>query len=853
MVNDPQWLEEIVAATTSFVGTADVNGRPLWVNHAGRALCGLSPADPLPQSMADFHPAWVWPLLSEGVAVAAREGLWRGETAVLDADGTEVPVAHTLLAHHDRAGQLKAVSTIMRDLRGARRLNAELRGHARLLAAVGEAVIATDPEGHVEYWNRAAESLYGWTAREAVGCDMTELTVSDTEKSSAETIMAALRRGEAWSGVFRARDKEGATFPTWVTDTPVLDERGRLVKIIGVSTDLSELHTAREQAQRRADQQAALARLGQETLDAENLDDLLQRVCQATAKIFGADRCEVFELAPGGQQLWLRAAQGWPDSDVGRATVDAETGSQLGYALQCDTPVVVSDVATETRFAVPDVLVQPDGASSMSAAISPHDGPYGVLSVHSVWPRRFTEADTAFLHSVAHLVASAVSHHRTARELEQLALYDSLTGLANRAQATSRLTDALADTAEAGRVGVVVLDLDGFKLVNDGLGHHHGDHLLQQVARGVSEAVQHGHMASRLGSDEFAVLCPSLADDESMAIAECRRIAGALRDAISGHYELAPGMVYVTASVGVAVSADHEDAVELLRDAQAAVSAAKRDKHGGLCVYDQPMRARAARQIEVASDVREGLARDEFFMCYQAEPDLRTGKLWGIEALLRWRHPTRGALGPDAFLSVAEDTGLIVPLGTQALHRALEDLAPWLAHLDRSSAQLAVNVAAGQLNEGDFVAVIDNALASYGLAGHNLMLEITETALINNPATVAETLAALRDRGIQIAVDDFGTGYSSLTHLAHFPIDVVKIDRSFVAGLPTPDRHRQIVEAVVRLAHTMELTCVAEGVETQAQLDDLRTLGCDVGQGYLWGRPQPVEVLASWFDEEPCA
>lgn len=852
MTADPRWLADIMAATTSFVGTADANGRPLWVNEAGRALCGLGPAEPLPASLADFHPAWLWPRLTEGVVVAVRDGVWRDETAVLGPGGDEIPVAQVLVAHYDEAGRLEALSAVMQDLRESRRMTGQLRDRARLLAAVGQAIVATDPDGRIDYWNEAAERLYGWTADEAVGRRMRELMVSETERDVADEIAAALERGEAWSGVFRARGKDGVTFPTWLAATPVFGDRGELAKTISVATDLSELHAARDQAQRRADQQAALARLGKEILDAGDFDALLQQVCQATAKILGADLCEVFELAPDRDRLWLRAATGWDDHLVGRASVPTGGASEFDYALGIEAPVVVPEVAHETRFTVPELLTEQGVASGMSVAISSQQGMYGVLGVHSTCPCRFTDEDAAFLHSVAHLVASAVKHHGTAHELEQLALYDTLTGLANRALATSRLDRAIAETREAGgRVGVVMLDVDGFKLVNDGLGHRHGDQLLQQIAQRLGATVQPEELVSRLGSDEFAVICPRLHDDEFAATAECRQLADTLCDAVSGHYELSPGMVYVTACAGVAVSVGHVEGVELLRDAQAAVSTAKEGKRGSVCVYDQHMRAQAARQIEVASDLRDALARDNFFMAYQAEIDLRTGALFGVEALLRWDDPSRGMLAPSAFLSVAEDSGLIVPLGTQALHRACDDVAGILPTLGDGSSQLAVNVAAAQLSEEDFVESVDHALAASGLGGHNLMVEITETALINDPATVAQTLAALRERGIQVALDDFGTGYSSLTHLAHFPIDVVKIDRSFVAGVATAGRHRQIVEAVVRLAHTMRLTCVAEGVETSAQFTDLQALGCDVGQGYLWGRPQLVHELAAWLDENP--
>lgn len=853
MSTDPRWLADIVAATTSFVGTADASGRPLWVNEAGRALCGLSSEEPLPASLADFHPARLWPRLDEGVVVAVRDGVWRDETAVLGPAGEEIPVAQVLVAHYDAVGRLEALSAVMQDLRESRRMIGQLRDRARLLAAVGQAVVATDPDGHIEYWNEAAERLYGWTAHEAMGRRMCDLAVSETEQDVAAEIGAALGRGEAWSGVFRARNKDGVTFPAWLAATPAFGDRGELAKIISVATDLSELHAARDQAQRRADQQAALARLGQEILDTGDLDALLQQVCQATAKVLGADLCEVFELAPDRDRLWLRAAAGWDDGSVGCASVPTGNASEFDYTIEIEGPVVVPEADHETRFTVPELLTERGVASGMSVAISSQHGVYGVLGVHSTCPRRFTEEeDAAFLHSVAHLVASAVKHHGTADELEQLALYDALTGLANRALATSRLDEALADTGESGgHVGVVMLDVDGFKLVNDGLGHRHGDQLLQQIAQRLGETARPEELVSRLGSDEFAVICLRLPDDEVAAAAECRQLAHTLCDAVSGHYELSPGMVYVTAGAGVAVSLDHDEGVELLRDAQAAVSTAKERKRGSVCVYDQHMRARAARQIEVASDLRDALARDNFFMTYQAEIDLGTGALFGVEALLRWNHSSRGVLAPAAFLSVAEDSGLIVPLGAQALHRACDDVAEILSTLGDGSSQLAVNVAAAQLSEEDFVQDVDHALAASGLAGHNLMVEITETALINNPATVARTLADLRERGVRVALDDFGTGYSSLTHLAHFPIDVVKIDRSFVAGVAVPGRHRQIVEAVVRLAHTMRLTCVAEGVETSAQFCNLHALGCDVGQGYLWGPPQPVDELAAWLGGKP--
>ncbi|MDX6700518.1 MAG: hypothetical protein QOF26_744 [Baekduia sp.] len=438
---------------------------------------------------------------------------------------------------------------------------------------------------------------------------------------------------------------------------------------------------------------------------------------------------------------------------------------------------------------------------------------------------------------------SAVAKDITTRkELERHSLHDVLTGVANRALATDRLAAAIARLGRsAGAAVALLVDVDDLTTINDTHGHAGGDIVLRAIAERLTERLRAADTVGRFGGDRFLVVAEGLSDGGASGVeAVIERVHGAFSRPIPTRN----GLVTVTGSVGVAVAREPSiDPEELIRDADVALRRAKGQGRGHAEVYDAALAEEVRHRLELAAQLRGALQRRELRVVYQPLMAMEGGSVpIGCEALLRWDHPVRGELLPGAFLRIAEDDGLIVPIGAWVLEESCRQLAVWRAQ--GRDLWVSVNVSARQLGQADFVAVVERALRETGVPASAICLEVTETAVLRRPDVARRALAALRRMGVRVALDDFGLGYSSLTHLKALPVDVVKVDRSFVADLVGSTEDRAVVEAVLTLARRMGLTVIAEGVETAAQDDLLREMGCPVVQGFLYGRPvPPADVL----------
>jgi diguanylate cyclase (GGDEF)-like protein/PAS domain S-box-containing protein len=421
------------------------------------------------------------------------------------------------------------------------------------------------------------------------------------------------------------------------------------------------------------------------------------------------------------------------------------------------------------------------------------------------------------------------------------AFHDPLTGLANRALLADRLAHALVGSRRVGRpLALLLLDLDNFKTINDTFGHGAGDQVLVEVGRRIASWVREGDTPARLGGDEFAVLLEDI-DGEEMAVEVTTRLSRALRAPLNvdGHE------VFVGASIGIVVTADRgESAGDMFRDADVAMYAAKRHDKGRFRLFEPDMRETTRGRIELEADLRHALERAEMVLHFQPMVRLATGAIVGGEALLRWRHPRRGLLPPGAFVPLAEETDLIVPIGRWVLEQACRYAATW-PHLSGSEAgpRVSVNISGRQLQHPALVGEVREAMRTARLAPESLILEVTESLpLLETPAMVAR-LRELRSLGVFLAIDDFGTGYSSLSYLRHLPMDILKIDRSFVDGIGSEGRGFPLLRGIVDLARAMNLQVTAEGIETEAQASALREFGCDYAQGYLFSRPLEAEAF----------
>jgi diguanylate cyclase (GGDEF)-like protein len=431
---------------------------------------------------------------------------------------------------------------------------------------------------------------------------------------------------------------------------------------------------------------------------------------------------------------------------------------------------------------------------------------------------------------------------RRTGELRHQALHDALTGLPNRVLALDRAEQMLA-TDERKHVAALYVDLDGFKQVNDTFGHAAGDELLRMVAGRLSTVVRAGDTAARLGGDEFVVLLAGIGPDSAPA-----RVAERLLEVLARPYDLGATVgrqLSVTASVGLA-EGPRDSADELLRDADLALYEAKAAGRNRCERFRSGMQSACEQRLTLEMDLAEAIDRRELFLVYQPTFDLRSERMTGVEALIRWRHPRLGVVSPNDFIPMAERSGLIVPIGRWVLEEASRQAAAWRRcghHIG-----VSVNVSARQLDGDGLIEDVRHALTRSGLEPASLTLEVTETALMRDPDAAAERLATLRVLGVRIAIDDFGTGYSSLAYLRRFPADVLKIDRSFVEGVATSTEAAALVHTLVQLGQSLGLETLAEGIEHRAQLQVLLREHCDVGQGFLFSRPLEPEAVAELLD-----
>jgi diguanylate cyclase (GGDEF)-like protein len=431
--------------------------------------------------------------------------------------------------------------------------------------------------------------------------------------------------------------------------------------------------------------------------------------------------------------------------------------------------------------------------------------------------------------------ALALDRADLAAELVRRASVDPLTGLHNRAAFAKRLRETLTGlTAEGPTPALLLLDLDDFKTINDSLGHSSGDEVLRVVAERLRGCLEPGDTAARLGGDEFAVLVPQVAD-EAEAVARGERLAAVLRTPVA----VAGREVLARASVGVRLArGGDEDPERLLRDADMAMYAAKTAGRAGVRVFDTAMHTRAVQRLDFEAALRRAVIRQQFTVRYQPVVELADGRLAGLEALVRWDHPERGLVMPGEFVGLAEDTGLIVPIGRWVLHAACQAARDWQRRFPLPRPPfLSVNLSVRQLQQPDLLEDVAGALDASGLDPGDLMLEITESVVAADQQAMLERLAGLRALGVHLAVDDFGTGYSSLAYLRHLPVDTLKLAKPFVDGLLRGAEEAALTNAILRIADLLDLEVIAEGIEHPAQATELEGLGCRFGQGFHFARP----------------
>jgi diguanylate cyclase (GGDEF)-like protein len=571
-----------------------------------------------------------------------------------------------------------------------------------------------------------------------------------------------------------------------------------------------------------------------------DLRTLLDEIVATVADTLDVQLCAVLKLREDEQMLDIVAHRGVHRLES--ASLPAGTGTQAGYALATRRPVVAEDLRTETRFD-PSSLLAHEVLSGMNAVIEGYERPWGVLTAHSGALRSFSSDDVNFLVAVANVLSASVERQRKEETSRHAALHDPLTGLPNRTLVLDRLDLALARRRRDGvDVAMLMLDLDRFKLINDSLGHAVGDEVLLTLASRLRDSVRSSDTVARLSGDEFVVV-----SERSGGVRHVVQLAERLSAAVNRPFLLASGEHFLTASIGIALAESKDDsAASLLRDADAAMYRAKQRGPGRYELFDATVRAQVLRRLRTETELRQAIEGGQLRVDYQPIVDARSGRPLATEALVRWEHPTQGLVPPLDFIPIAEETGLIIELGRHVLERACAQCAVWQKRFG-VPLQVFVNASGHQIASPLFPAEVADIARRSGLLAGTLGIEVTESVLIDETGSSLSVLNELHEHGLRLVLDDFGTGYSSLSYLRRFPLDSVKVDRSFVDGLGRNRQDAAIMKAIVEMCHVLGLAVVAEGVESETQLEQVRALGCEHVQGFLLARPLQAEQAGAFL------
>ncbi len=597
------------------------------------------------------------------------------------------------------------------------------------------------------------------------------------------------------------------------------------------------LFRSEESSRLQARQQNAVARFGQLAIEGAGIAELCQEASRIVADVLEIEYGVIFKPEPNREELLLFAGVGIEEQEIGSVTVPAGHGSQSGYALATGESMVVHDFDEEKRFHQSELQRQKEVKSAAVIVIKGKGQPYGVIGAGSRRPYDFSQGDIDFMQAIANVLANAIERRAAEQRTQHEALHDPLTGLPNRNLFLDRLKQSLTVAARReNSIAVLFLDLDQFKLVNDSLGHAAGDELLAAVAPRIEGALRPGDTVARFGGDEFAILAEDVGNERGAT-----RIAERIAETLARPFILREREHFVSASIGISIGGGTEAPESLIRDADSALYRAKERGRGGYEIFDEVMRSRVIEHMQTENDLRRALQREELELHYQPVIRLRDGSIVALEALLRWNHPERGMVGPLAFIPVAEESRLIVPIGRWVIEQACRQAAAWQQLTpDERPVAVAVNLSARQLADPHLLSHLQGAIRANGIDPSTIWLELTETTLLEDTDFVERTLASLRGLGVRMVLDDFGVGFSSLGYLKRLPLSMIKLDRTFVEGLSEGSHDAAIVRAVSEMAVTMGIGVVAEGVETKEQVEMADALGCGFAQGFHFSEPVPV-------------
>jgi diguanylate cyclase (GGDEF)-like protein/PAS domain S-box-containing protein len=789
----------------------DMDGRLMAWNRAAERIYGWTSEEALGRGPELWLGREGAHALSEAVfAGLDREGRWQGQIRFTRKDGSS-GVSETLVVPLlDAQGRRVGAVGVNRDVTDQARAQEELRRSEeryRLMVAGSEQVFfyVHDTEGRFEYLSPSLRSVLGYDPESLVGKPYHVLLTPDAGNVGVVdggTAHAMRAPGDLSNYTAEVRHADGRIVVLELAETALVQD-GEVRGVQGFARDITPRRAA-ERALRESE--ARYRKLFEESRDAiyiTTFDGRFVEVNQALVELFGYTREELLSGTSGDLYVNPADRQRFRD-EITRA----------GYVRDYEVRLLRRGGEPIEALVSASVRRGPDGTVL---------GFQGII--HDITERKRAEAQLA---------------HGT--------LHDALTGLPNRILFVDRLRHATERVRRGDHAvaAVLFLDLDRFKVVNDSLGHGLGDRMLRECALRLEEALRPGDTLARFGGDEFTVLLEGITSP-----LEATHVAEKLLEAVARPFTLDSHEVFATASVGLALATPgDEDAEELLRNADAALGRAKVMGKNRLEVFDRAMHAEAMSRLRLESDLRRALERSEFRLTYQPIVALDTGRLEGFEALMRWNHPERGEIQPGGFIPIAEETGLIIPMGMWAIEECCRQVQRWNeAGHDRLT--ISANLSACQFDGPDLAEHLMRTLDECGASADRFKFEITESVLLEHKEPALGMLKRLREMGVVLCIDDFGTGYSSLGYLHRFPLDVVKIDRSFVSQMDRDGRSAQLVHAIVNLARNLRVKVVAEGVETREQLAALRGMGCDYAQGFLFAEPLSEERMERMLASNP--
>lgn len=710
-----------------------------------------------------------------------------------------------------------------------------------LIDASPFAIMARDRDLRIVKWNAAAERMYGWSEQEVLG--KTVPFVPPELGDEALDLRDRLQGGESFTEVETVRmRKDGTRVNVSISTTVMRDAAGLPTGFLSLSTDITE----RKRAEQRRSLEAAVTRL---LADARSIEEgmsrVLQTLCESLGFVYGARWVvERGKLTMHCAESWCAAnpaIERFRSFSSARVQTPAGGGGLIRRVWSSVAPVWLADLEREAGMRRTEEIRRAGLRSAFAFPILVGEEFYGVIELFATDARPRDERVVETVQAVGVQIGQFTARKQAETHLQFFASHDPLTGLFNRSMFNERLQQALAQAARFERsLSLLFIDLDGFKLINDTLGHNAGDAMLAELATRLRATLREGDVIGRMGGDEFVVLIEEFAE-----VTQVAEVAKKVLETAARPFSLQGRECQVTASIGVSLyPEDGKDAQTLLKNADIAMYLVKQQGKNSFRFYSPQMNVHLMERLSLETGLRRALERGELQLLYQPRVGVRDGQVSGVEALMRWQHPTQGTISPAEFIPVAEDAGLIAAIGEWVLQTACRQVHAWREQ-GLPLLRVAVNLSEKQLLQESLIQVVREALHQSLVEPARLEVEITEEMAIRNPERVAKLLAQLKELGVRVVIDDFGTGYSSLSCLKRLPIDSVKIDRSLILDLPHGGDAAALTRAVVAMAHSLGIAVTAEGVETREQWEFLDQLGCEEMQGNYFSAPVPADIVAS--------